>query len=68
MPQPQFDRSTQDLGTGARTVEAIVVAEVLGLEPRDITVHVGESQFGRSTGSGGRTHSRPGYRYSTSRR
>jgi xanthine dehydrogenase YagR molybdenum-binding subunit len=49
------EASTQDLGTGARTVEAIVVAEVLGLEPRDITVHIGESQFGRSTGSGGST-------------
>ncbi len=47
--------STQDLGTGERTVLAIVVAEVLGLEPRDITVQVGESQFGRSTPSGGST-------------
>jgi xanthine dehydrogenase YagR molybdenum-binding subunit len=47
--------STQDLGTGERTVEAIVVAEVLGLQPRDITVEIGESQFGRSTGSGGST-------------
>jgi xanthine dehydrogenase YagR molybdenum-binding subunit len=47
--------STQDLGTGQRTVLAIVVAEVLGLTPRDITVTIGESQFGRSTGSGGST-------------
>jgi xanthine dehydrogenase YagR molybdenum-binding subunit len=47
--------STQDLGTGERTVLAIVVAEVLGLEPRQITVEIGESQFGRSTGSGGST-------------
>jgi xanthine dehydrogenase YagR molybdenum-binding subunit len=47
--------STQDLGTGQRTVEAIVVAEVLGLQPRDVTVQIGESQFGRSTGSGGST-------------
>ncbi len=47
--------STQDLGTAARTVFAIVVAEVLGLEPRDITVHIGESQFGGSTPSGGST-------------
>jgi xanthine dehydrogenase YagR molybdenum-binding subunit len=47
--------STQDLGTGQRTVLAIVVAEVLGLEPRDITIHIGESPFGRSTGSGGST-------------
>lgn len=47
--------STQDLGTGQRTVEAIVVAEVLGLRPEQITVQIGESQFGRSTGSGGST-------------
>ena len=47
--------STQDLGTAARTVLAIITAEVLGLQPTDITVHIGESQFGRSTGSGGST-------------
>jgi len=47
--------STQDLGTGERTVLAIVVAEVLGLEPKDVTSEIGESQFGRSTGSGGST-------------
>ncbi len=47
--------STQDLGTAQRTVEAIVVAEVFGLDPRNITVEIGESQYGRSTGSGGST-------------
>jgi xanthine dehydrogenase YagR molybdenum-binding subunit len=47
--------STQDLGTGARTVLAIIAAEVLGLQPTDITVRIGESQYGRSTGSGGST-------------
>lgn len=47
--------STQDLGTGERTVLAIVVAEILGLEPKDLTVVIGESQIGRSTGSGGST-------------
>jgi xanthine dehydrogenase YagR molybdenum-binding subunit len=47
--------STQDLGTAERTVEAIVVAEVLGLNPNQITVQIGESQYGRSTGSGGST-------------
>jgi xanthine dehydrogenase YagR molybdenum-binding subunit len=47
--------STQDLGTGARTVLAIIAAEVLGLMPKDITIHIGESQYGRSTGSGGST-------------
>jgi len=47
--------STQDLGTAARTVEAIVVAEILGLNPTDITVQIGESPLGRSTPSGGST-------------
>ena len=47
--------STQDLGTGERTVLAIVAAEVLGLEPGDIQVRIGESQIGRSGGSGGST-------------
>jgi xanthine dehydrogenase YagR molybdenum-binding subunit len=47
--------STQDLGTGERTVLAIVAAEVLGLEPKDITTRIGESDYGRSTGSGGST-------------
>jgi xanthine dehydrogenase YagR molybdenum-binding subunit len=45
--------STQDLGTGARTVMAIVTAETLGLEVKDITVRIGESQYGPSNGSGG---------------
>jgi xanthine dehydrogenase YagR molybdenum-binding subunit len=47
--------STQDLGTAERTVLAIVVAEILGLEVSNITVRIGESQYGRSTGSGGST-------------
>lgn len=47
--------STQDLGTGERTVLPIVVAEILGLEPHDITVRIGESPYGRSSGSGGST-------------
>ena len=47
--------STQDLGTGERTVLATVAAEILGLQPRDITVRIGESLFGRSSGSGGST-------------
>ncbi|HYV39760.1 MAG TPA: xanthine dehydrogenase family protein molybdopterin-binding subunit [Gemmataceae bacterium] len=45
--------STQDLGTGNRTVLAIVAAEILGLEVTDITVRIGESPFGGSTASGG---------------
>jgi xanthine dehydrogenase YagR molybdenum-binding subunit len=49
------ESSTQDLGTGERTVLPIVTAEVLGLEVKDITVRIGESPYGRSTGSGGST-------------
>jgi xanthine dehydrogenase YagR molybdenum-binding subunit len=47
--------STQDLGTGARTVIAIIAAELLGLNVADVTSRIGESQFGRSTPSGGST-------------
>jgi xanthine dehydrogenase YagR molybdenum-binding subunit len=47
--------STQDLGTAQRTVTAIVAAEVLGLNPPDIVVKIGESQYGFSSGSGGST-------------
>jgi len=47
--------STQDLGTSERTTIPIIVAEILGLEVKDVTSEIGESQFGRSTGSGGST-------------
>ncbi len=47
--------STQDLGTGQRTVTALITAEILGLEPEQITLQFGESNFGSSTGSGGST-------------
>src|SRR5581483_11337201 len=49
------ESSTQDLGTAQRTVTAIVVAELLGLEPADVIVKIGESQYGSSSGSGGST-------------
>jgi xanthine dehydrogenase YagR molybdenum-binding subunit len=49
------ETSTQDLGTAQRTVTAIVVAEILGLEPSDIMLKFGESPYGASTGSGGST-------------
>jgi xanthine dehydrogenase YagR molybdenum-binding subunit len=48
---------TQDLGTGARTVIAIVAAEVLGLAPNKITVRIGDTRFPPSGGSGGSTTS-----------
>jgi xanthine dehydrogenase YagR molybdenum-binding subunit len=47
--------ATQDLGTAERTVLPIVVAEVLGLDVKDVTVRIGESTTGRSSGSGGST-------------
>ncbi len=47
--------ASQDLGTAQRTVTAIIVAEILGLQPGDITVVLGDSSFGPSTGSGGST-------------
>jgi xanthine dehydrogenase YagR molybdenum-binding subunit len=46
---------TQDLGTAERTVLAIIAAEVFGLTPPDITIQIGESVYGASTGSGGST-------------
>jgi xanthine dehydrogenase YagR molybdenum-binding subunit len=51
----QVQCSTQDLGTAERTVLAIIVAEILGLEVKDVVTHIGESPFGRSTPSGGST-------------
>jgi xanthine dehydrogenase YagR molybdenum-binding subunit len=50
-----LESSTQDLGTAERTTLPVIVAEILGLEVENITVRIGESQFGRSTGSGGST-------------
>lgn len=47
--------SSQDLGTAQRTVMAIIVAEILGLQPTDITVELGDSSHGPSTPSGGST-------------
>jgi xanthine dehydrogenase YagR molybdenum-binding subunit len=47
--------ATQDLGTGIRTVLAIVAAEVLGLNPTDIISNIGNSTFPPGQGSGGST-------------
>jgi xanthine dehydrogenase YagR molybdenum-binding subunit len=47
--------STQDLGTGQRTVTALITAEILGLEPDQIELQFGESEYGSSSGSGGST-------------
>jgi xanthine dehydrogenase YagR molybdenum-binding subunit len=47
--------ATQDLGTGIRTVLAIIAAEVLGLKPTDIVSNIGNSTFPPGQPSGGST-------------
>jgi xanthine dehydrogenase YagR molybdenum-binding subunit len=44
---------TQDLGTGSRTLVGLVAAEAFGLQPGQITVRIGDTQFPPSGGSGG---------------
>jgi xanthine dehydrogenase YagR molybdenum-binding subunit len=46
---------SQDIGTGNRTIMAIVVAETLGLEVKDVTIELGDSNFPFAPGSGGST-------------
>ncbi|HUP23449.1 MAG TPA: xanthine dehydrogenase family protein molybdopterin-binding subunit [Thermoanaerobaculia bacterium] len=46
---------TQDLGTGTRTVIAMVLAETFGLEPHQVKVSVGDSRYPQSGPSGGST-------------
>ena len=47
--------STQDIGTGTRTVVAIVLAETLGLPLAAVQVRIGDSQYPTSGASGGST-------------
>ena len=44
---------TQDIGTGTRTLMAIVAAETLGLEPKDITIKIGDTTYPWAPISGG---------------
>jgi xanthine dehydrogenase YagR molybdenum-binding subunit len=44
---------TQDIGCGTRTHMAVVAAETLGLEPADITVRLGNSDYPWAPVSGG---------------
>ena len=44
---------TQDIGTGIRTVIAMIVAEEFGLETTDVRVKVGDSQPGLPSGGSG---------------
>lgn len=46
---------TQDIGTGTKTVIAVIAAELLGLKPEQIQVRVGDTNFPPSGGSGGST-------------
>lgn len=43
----------QDIGSGFRTAMAVVAAEELGLQPKDITMHVGDTRWPEGPGSGG---------------
>jgi xanthine dehydrogenase YagR molybdenum-binding subunit len=47
--------ATQDLGTGTRTVIAIVLADSLGLPLGSVKVSLGDSRYPASGGSGGST-------------
>jgi xanthine dehydrogenase YagR molybdenum-binding subunit len=51
----EFRLGVQDIGTGTRTVIAVVAAEMLGLKPEQITVRVGDTQYPPGPGSGGST-------------
>jgi len=46
---------SQDLGTGTRTLVAIVTAESLGLQPSQIKPEIGDTLYGVAPGSGGST-------------
>jgi xanthine dehydrogenase YagR molybdenum-binding subunit len=46
---------TQDLGTGTRTVIAVVAAETFGLPPGAIRPEIGDTMYGVSGASGGST-------------
>ena len=51
----ELKAATQDIGTGARTILAIIAAEVLGLKPTDIISNIGNSSFPPGQASGGST-------------
>ena len=51
----ELKTATQDLGTGIRTVLAIIAAEILGLKPTDIISSIGNSSYPPGQASGGST-------------
>ena len=46
---------TQDLGTGTRTLVAVITADALGLRPSQVKPEIGDTLFGVSALSGGST-------------
>ena len=50
---------TQDIGTGIRTVIAMIVAEEFGLDTTDVRVKVGDSQPGLPSGGSGGSQTTP---------
>ncbi len=51
----EFRLGVQDIGTGSKTVIAIIAADLLGLTPEQITVKVGDTNYPPGPGSGGST-------------
>ncbi len=47
--------AVQDIGTGTRTVLAVLVAEELGIAPEQVTVRIGDTQYPAGPSSGGST-------------
>jgi xanthine dehydrogenase YagR molybdenum-binding subunit len=44
---------TQDIGTGTRTYIATIIADTLGLEPQEINIRIGDTDFPWAPSSGG---------------
>lgn len=49
----EASNGAQDIGTGTRTVLAVIVAEVLGLDPAAVKVNLGRTSWPAGPGSGG---------------
>ncbi len=49
----EVSNGAQDIGTGTRTVLAVIVAEVLGLDPAGVRVNLGDTRHPYGPGSGG---------------
>ena len=50
-----IESCVQDLGTGTRTLMAIIAAEELGLTPTQVDVRIGDTRYPPGPGSGGST-------------